>query len=237
MKTIKNLVLLTLLAIIGMGNAFAGDNDRTENRKVQSFNAIKVSTGIDLYLTMGESETVKVVADEDIIENFKTEVKDGTLHIYIKQNDWFNWGSGNKTRKAYVTLSELTKLKASSGSDVYSENTLKGDKLEVSVSSGADVKLDVFYKNLSVDTSSGSDAKIIGKVKYLEVEASSGSDIKATDLESKICHARASSGSDISVNVSDELYAKASSGADIKYYGNPQTRDTDESSGGDVRHK
>ena len=62
-------------------------------------------------------------------------------------------------------------------------------------------------------------------------------DIKANDLESKICKARASSGSDITVSVSDEIYAKASSGADINYYGSPQIRDTDESSGGDVRQR
>lgn len=237
MKTFKNLLLITLLAVIGMGNAFASDSDRTENRDVKNFNAIKVSTGIDLYITMGETEAVKVVADEDIVKELKTEVKNGTLHIYMKQNNWFNWSSGNTTRKVYVNVKELTELHASSGSDVYCESTIKGDKLEVSASSGSDVKLDVFYKTFSVDASSGSDAKIRGKVKYLEAEASSGSDIKAQDLESKICHARASSGSDISVNVSDELYAKASSGADIKYYGNPEIRDTDESSGGDVRQK
>jgi hypothetical protein len=39
------------------------------------------------------------------------------------------------------------------------------------------------------------------------------------------------------VNVTDELYAKASSGADVRYYGNPQVKDIDESSGGDVSHK
>jgi hypothetical protein len=237
MKTWKQLVLLTLVTIITAGTALAGNEDVTENRKVKNFNAIKVSTGIDLYITMGENENVKVVADEDIIDKLKTEVKDGTLSVYIKQNDWFGWKGGNKTRKVYVELKELVALKASSGSDVYCENTLKGDALKVSASSGSDVNLNVFYKNLSIDTSSGSDAKAKGKVKFLEVEASSGSDIKAHDLESKVCKARASSGSDISVNVSDEIYAHASSGADIKYYGNPQVRDTDESSGGDVRRK
>lgn len=237
MKTFKNLFLITLLAVISIGNAFASDNDRTENRKVESFNAIKVSTGIDLYLSMGNTEAVKVVADEDIIKDLKTKVKNGTLHIYIKQNNWINWGTGNKTCKAYVSVTELVNLQASSGSDVYCKNTLKGEKLDVSASSSSDVTLDVIYKNLSIDASSSSDVKVKGKVKYLDVEASSSADVKAHDLESVICHARASSAADITVNVSDELYAKASSGADIKYYGKPQICDTDESSGGDVRQK
>lgn len=236
MKTIKNLAILALIAVVSLSTAFTGNSQETQTRNVKNFDGIKVSTGIDLYLTMGSSEEVKIVADEDLIDDIRTDVKDGTLHIYTKKNNWFNWGN-NKPRKAYVTVTELTRLYASSGSDVVSENTLEGDRLEVKTSSGSDIKIDVIIKNLSVDASSGSDAKLSGRSKTFEAEASSGSDIKAQNLEAKIGKLRASSGSDISVTITDELYAKASSGADIRYYGNPQIRDTDESSGGDVRRK
>ncbi len=237
MKTLKTLCILILVAAIGIPSALAGNSDQTEIRKVKNFKEIKVSAGIDLYLSMGETEEVKIVADDDIIDDIKTEVKDGTLHIYMKNNSWFNWNRMNKTRKVYVTVKELEALRASSGSDVRTSNTLKGERLLVTASSGSDVEIDVIYKNLKVDTSSGSDARLSGKVKNLEAEASSGSSIKAQELESQNCKAKASSGSDISVSVSDELYARASSGADIRYSGNPQTRDTDESSGGDIKQR
>jgi hypothetical protein len=238
MKTAKLLFTLVLSIITCIGMAANGNSDKTEIRKVNSFNGIKVSTGIDLYITMGTVEEVKIVAEDDIIDDLITEVKDGTLRIYMKQsNNWFNWNIGNQTRKAYVTVKELQKIHASSGSDVKSENTLKGETLEVKASSGSDVTLDIYYKSFSLDTSSGSDARISGKTKNFEAEASSGSDIKAQDLESSVCRVRVSSGSDASVNVTDELYAKASSGADVRYYGNPQVKDIDESSGGDVSHR
>ncbi|WP_321369220.1 head GIN domain-containing protein [uncultured Draconibacterium sp.] len=237
MKTIKTFLFLFMIAITSYSTAIAGNSDETQIRNLSGFNAIKVSTGIDLYLTMGDAEEVKVVADDDIIDDLKTEVENGTLKIYMKRRNWFNWGSGNETRKVYVTVKELEELSASSGSDVESTNTLEGESLEVSCSSGSDVKLDVYYKNLSVDTSSGSDSKLQGKVKTLKADASSGSDIKAKDLESAICYADASSGSDITVSVSSELYANASSGADVTYYGNPEIKDIDESSGGDVRQR
>ena len=238
MKTVKLLFTLVLSLITFIGMAANGNSDKTEIRNVSSFNGIKVSTGIDLYITMGTVEEVKIVAEDDIIDNLITEVKDGTLRIYMKQsNNWFNWNSGNQTRKAYVTVKELQKIDASSGSGVQSENMLKGENLEVKASSGSDVTLDIYYKSFSLDTSSGSDAKISGKTKNFKAEASSGSDINAQDLESSICRVSVSSGSDASVDVTDELYAKASSGADVRYYGNPQVKDIDESSGGDVSHK
>ncbi|WP_303921619.1 head GIN domain-containing protein [Draconibacterium sediminis] len=237
MKTFTKFLFLFMIAITSYGTVLAGNSDETQTRQISGFNAIKVSTGIDLYLTMGNTEEVKVVADDDIINDLITKVEGGTLKIYMKRNNWFNWGSGNQTRKVYVTVKELKELSASSGSDVESTNTLEGESLEVSCSSGSDLKIDVFYKNLSVDTSSGSDARLSGKVKTLRVGASSGSDIKAADLESVICYANASSGSDITVSVSSELYANASSGSDINYHGKPEVRDIDESSGGDVSQR
>jgi len=238
MKTTKLLFTLVLSIIAGFGIAADGNSDKTEIRTVSNFKAVKVSTGIDLYIKIGTIEEVKIIADDEIIDDLITEVKDGTLKIYMKQsNSWFNWNSGNQTRKAYVTVKELQEIQASSGSDVNSENTLSGENLKVIASSGSDVTLDIHYKNFSLDTSSGSDAKISGKSKNFKAEASSGSNIKAQDLESVICKVSVSSGSDATVNVTDELYAKASSGADVRYYGNPQVKDIDESSGGDVSNK
>ncbi len=236
MKKFKTLFILILIAVIGINTTFASNSDKTEYRKVKDFSGIKVSAGIDLYITMGETEEVKIVADDDIIDDVITEVKDGTLRIYIKDKNWFSWNVSG-SRKAYVTVKELVAIYASSGSDVVSENTLKGESLKVKASSGSDVEIDVYYKNFSLDSSSGSDAKISGKVKTFEAKASSGSDIKARNLQSVICKVNASSGSDITVSVSDELYAKASSGGDIRYYGNPEIRDINESSGGDVTQK
>jgi len=237
MKTFRKLGILLAVIILGSNiQSFAFSSEKTENRNLKNYNSIKVSSGIDLYLRMGETEEVKVVADGDIIDKVITEVKDGTLKIYMKQNNNWNWGT-TKSRKVYVSVKTLERLDASSGSDVNSENTLTGESLKVSASSGSDVNIDIHYKNFSLDTSSGSDARISGKTKHFEAESSSGSDIKAQDLESVICKVSVSSGSDATVNVSDELYANASSGGDVRYYGNPQVKDINESSGGDVTHK
>ncbi len=234
MKTTLKTSLFILILIIGNTISALAGTEETQTRNVRDFNAIDVSAGIDLYVMMGNTEEVKIVADNDIIDDIKTEVRNGTLHIYMKQNKWFNWG-GTKTRKAYVSVKELVELHASAGSDVKSENMLEGETLEISASSGSDIELTVRYKNLSLDTSSGSDAELSGKVKFLKLSASSGSDIDASDLEAVNCRASASSGSEISLTVTDELDADASSGADISYNGNPKAKNINESSGGDVR--
>ena len=235
MKIFRIALSFLFFTVIGLATTvFAGNSDKTEIRKVESFDKIKVSTGIDLYISLGNKESVKVVADDDIIEKIKTEVEGSTLHIYKKDNNWlniFNWNF-NKIQKVYVTVKELKSLDASSGSDVESENTLEGEYLDVETSSGSDIKLDIFYKEISLKSSSGSDVRLSGKTKTFKANASSGSDIIARELQCSICVISVSSGSDATVSVSDELHAHASSGGDVRYYGNPTIVDTDESSGG-----
>lgn len=237
MKSFKYVcIFLLVIAASSHSVSLAGNVRETQNRAVKNFDAIKVSSGIDLFLSMGTEETLKVIADDDVIDDVITEVKKGTLHIYMKKKDWprfFNWGA-TQSRKVYVTVKELSLLSASSGSDVKSEGTLTGKRLEVSASSGSDVVLDVNYKSMSLDSSSGSDLKVSGKAKTVKASASSGSDIIARDLKVATCHASASSGSDISIHVTREIHASASSGADIRYYGKPGVKEIDESSGGDV---
>ncbi len=238
MKQIFKLFSILVIALIAINAAaFAGEKEQTENRNVRNFDAIKVSAGIDLYISMGNDESVKVVADEDNIDDVKTEVRGGTLHVYMKNtSSWlniFNWGSSG-SRKVYVTARELKSIDASSGSDVKSQNTLKGEELKVKVSSGSDVNIDVVYKEVSLSSSSGSDARLSGKAKYFIGSASSGSDINARNLEAQICNVNVSSGADATVTATDEILANASSGADIRYYGKPKVVDINESSGGDV---
>jgi hypothetical protein len=234
MKTIK------LFAFILFGTSFMLANPvqaSRETRQVSEFHGISVSSGIDLYLTQKNAEEVVVEADSDDIDKIITEVEGGILKIYIKQKSWMNWNWNSDPRKVYVSFKTLDRLDASAGSDVESKSVLKLDKLKLDASSGSDVELEVKANELSIDSSSGSDIEIKGSTEYLDVSASSGSDIDAGELKTKKCRANTSSGSDIRINVSEELDANANSGGDISYSGNPAQKNINESSGGDVYKK
>jgi hypothetical protein len=235
MKTVKQLFFLTFASLFLGFSLTSNASSEKENRKVSGFTAVKVTSGIDLYVKMGDTEQVTIVADDDVINDIITEVKDGVLKIYQK-NHLFRW-NWNKERKAYVTVKVLEEITASAGSDIKSENTISGNDLKIDVSSGSDLKMQVEVENLSLGSSSGSDVTISGTAKNFKADASSGSDIDASELKTKICRVEVSSGSDASVYVTDELEAHASSGGDIKYSGDPQSKDIHKSSGGDVYKK
>lgn len=239
MKTNKFLTIILILAF-GSQSFFslaASDSEKTENRNVESFSTIEVSSGIDLFLKQGDAEKVVVKADEDIIDDIVTRVKDGVLKIYMKEKHGWSWKNWNHKRDVYVTVIEIDGLKASSGSDIESEGMLVQKNMKIKASSGSDVDLELKADKVMLETSSGSDAKLVGRANYLEASSSSGSDLNASDFEVKECRVSASSGSDASVFVTERIKADASSGGDIYYRGNPERKDINESSGGDVHRR
>src|SRR5258708_1423213 len=127
------------LSSIAQNEKTIRDNN-AQKRDVKGFHAIRISNGIDLYLSQGE-EAVDVsassVSDRDKII---TEVENGVLQIHLPE-EGLHWGSwGDRKLKAYISARQLDALKASGGSDVYIESSIRADKLDLSLSGGSYLK-------------------------------------------------------------------------------------------------
>jgi len=202
----------------------------SESRTISSkFNKIDIQQGINLYLTQGNSISLKVEADENILDLLITEVENNQLKIYFKKNVY-----RAKARNVYLTTNEISSIEASSGSSVRTENTWQTNQLKVSTSSGSSVKINTNASDVSGSSSSGSTIRLYGKTNTFYAKASSGSSIDADELISADATAKVSSGASISVNVTRNLTAKASSGGSIDFEGNPTEINKETSSGGSV---
>jgi hypothetical protein len=203
---------------------------KTENRKTGDFDEIKVSRGMNVYITQGDETKVVVKADENLLDIIETKVEDGALIIRATENI-----RKATVKKVYVTTPDINLIKTSSGSNVYAETVLKSENLDVSSSSGSNMKLKVKAQKLSASSSSGSNIRLEGMVKSFDGKASSGSNIKAGELNSVKCKTDVSSGANIWISVKDKLEAHASSGGNIFYKGNPDITDIEKSSGVNVK--
>ncbi len=223
MTTLAKITIALLMALFlsscafdmnfGEGRKGNGEVTRDQREITEEFTAVSASEGLDVYVTQGDNFEITVEADENIIDLIGTDMTDGKLKIHAIEN------IGRATKKIYVSLPHITSLKSSSGADLLVQNPVKADKISLDASSGSDLEIELTADEISADTSSGADIKISGEANLFYANASSGSNIKARDLRVNTCHADASSGADISVNVSESLVADASSGADISYTG------------------
>ncbi len=189
-------------------------NITSETREITGeFTIVSASEGLDVYVTEGKDFEITVEADENIIDLIATDIKNDRLRIHAEEN------IGRATKKIFVTLPEITGLKSSSGAHLSTENRVTSDKLEIDASSGANINIEMDVNEVDIDASSGANLSLSGDAQTVYVDASSGANINAKKLISKVCRADASSGGNVSVNVSDDLTADASSGGNISYSG------------------
>ena len=230
MTTLARITIALILALImsscafdvnfGAGKRGNGEVVKEKREVSEDFTVVSASEGLDVFVSQGSDFEISVEADENIIDLIGTDIRDGKLKVHAIEN------IGRATKKIYVTLPEVTGLYASSGSDLVSQGVIEADKIKLDSSSGADINVELDADEVDANSSSGSDIRINGQANLLYADASSGSDIRAKEFLVKTCNASASSGADISVNVSESLTADASSGADISYTGeaNVQTK-------------
>lgn len=234
-QTIQLLSVLFLTSIIATSCMFTGSfingngNVVEENRKTGEFDEIIVSRGMNVYITQGEFTKVVVKADENLLEVIETKVEDQALIIRATENI-----RKATAKKVYVTTPNINLIKTSSGSNVYAETVLESENLDVSSSSGSNIKLKVNAHNLTASSSSGSNIRLEGMATTFDGSASSGSNIKAGELNSIECKTDVSSGANIRISVKDKLEAHAGSGGNIFYKGNPEITEIEKSSGGNV---
>lgn len=235
MTTLTRIIAVSIISLLLLSCNFLrgvdgnGNVIKTDRTISQDFDQISVSHGLDLQLTQANAVSITVEADENLLDLIMTEVVNGTLRIYTTEN------IGHATsKKVVVNFENVSGIKATSGSDVYSSNTIEVPNLEVSSTSGADVTLAVKTKTLNCNATSGSDISMSGTTKALVANATSGSDIDASNLKAETSNVKATSGADISVNTTKTLVAKATSGGDIKYIGDPEIIEKSDNSAGRV---
>ncbi len=240
MDDVNKLITETQMYAMGGsgGNNFSTSSGSAseEVRKVASFSGIQVSSGINVSFTQDAKQ--KVVVDSDRPKFVKTEVVGDILKIYVDNNNNRNL----KFKKLSVTVSapELSKIAVNSGANFNTLNTVKSDyfqiaatsganlkadldtkgKVELSTTSGSNVRLNVNADELEMSATSGSSATLYGKIRATTFDVSSAATVNAQDLETQKSKINASSAANIKVNATENINVTGTSGASVRYRSN-----------------
>ena len=235
MTTLTKIIVATILSLSFFSCSFnygvnGNDNVTIEDRNVNdSFTTIKATEGLNVYLTQSDTESITVEADENLQELIMTEVENGILKIHTREN------IGRSTsKKVMVNFKDIYSISSTSGSNVYSANTIKAKNLELKSTSGSNMTLEVNTTIINSKSTSGSNLRLSGNTSQIVAEATSGSHLKAGDLNSESSEVKATSGANITINTSRNLVAKATSGGNVKYYGNPENVEKSDNVSGSI---
>ena len=244
MRALITKILLIALLLPGSAYIYASphntviaDMGKIEDRHITGLRAVDVGGSFDVYITQGSSESVKVEAPDEIIDHIITEVDNGVLKIYNKNDRNFHWGDifGNhKKIVVYVVAKDLNAIALSGSGDVYFKEGIHTNSMRLKVSGSGDMYGKVDVKNLESGISGSGDVKLAGRAENSAVNVSGSGDFEARGLVTVNTIVHVSGSGDASINASNSVSASISGSGDVRYTGGARNVSSSKSGSGDV---
>lgn len=232
-KTITLVAGLSLLA--GVGALPASADDTAENmRDVSAFSRVKTKGSIDISVVVGSAQSVKVIADSDIIDDIETEVSRGQLVVQFKdRKSWSKFRSIDVAR-VEVTVPSLEAAQIDGSGDIRVEG-VSGDEFDAEVNGSGDIDLiDVKTKNMTIDIKGSGDIEANGTCESLEVEIKGSGDVSARELECSEGDVSIMGSGDVEVFLKDSVQVSIMGSGDVAVYGKPGSVSSRSMGSGDV---
>ena len=224
-------ILFALLLLTSI-NAFAA----TEDRHITSFNAINVSGSFDVYITQGNTESVRVEAPANVMSHIITEVIGGELKVYNKEDrSWSGWFGGNHGKMVvYIAAKGLNSVGLGGSGDMYFKNGIKAGALKVRVSGSGNITGMVDCRDLEAGVSGSGDMKLNGRALNSTVRVSGSGGYTGRELVTNVTTVRVSGSGSAEVNVNEKLDASASGSGDVNYTGAVKNVNSSKSGSGSI---
>ena len=216
------LLLLPLVSVAGARTALNTINLNAfdeQNREVANFSGVASSGAFDVFIKIGNQESLKLEGDGEILDRVETPVEDGILHIRMKKGT--NRINMNfKKIKVYITAKKLNNLVVSGSGNINVEDKLKADDFSATVSGSGNISADLAATRLKAVVSGSGKIMASGNAKQTEVVVSGSGHFNGKNFNTDSADAKVSGSGHISIQADDTLNAAVSGSGNISYSGN-----------------
>lgn len=201
----------------------------TETFELSPIDGIDLSVAADVNLTYGETQSVTVTAQQEVLDELARDVKGTTWHIHFD-----NCINNYRNLTIDITLPELKKIDISGSGDIYTTNTfVEQGNLDLRISGSGN--LDLAFEGGAVDSkiSGSGDVKLEGSASSISQRVSGSGTLQAFDMPCETADMTISGSGSAELTVSENLDVKISGSGDVYYKGQP-TLNVDVSGSGDI---
>jgi hypothetical protein len=200
---------IAALALVGCDVDVDIDDDgprTTQTREVAGFTRIDNRDSVDVRLHVGRPQRVRVHAGKKVIDDVRTEVRDGTLEVTFDHD-----GIGDDDVVVEASVPELTSIAASGSGDIDADG-IEADSFEIRSDGSADFDLD-------------------GKVGQLAVDIDGSGGAELGGLAARDARVAVSGSGDVEVRADERLDVDVEGSGDVRYHGDPALTQQVEGSG------
>lgn len=218
---------------------------------IKNVSEVIVNGGGRLELVQGDTESLRVEADKDVIDRVVVDLSGDKLTLSVKNSgrgfNFFHWFDNSKDEATYILQLKKLDFLGVSGASHATLGNWNGKTLEVKASGAAeitfaDLTVDDFFLELTGASNSrvqkftvtkakfelsgaaNMDVKAAGQAKFLSVGASGASNFRGKLLSVTQGDVGASGASNIELTATEYLKADASGASNIRYLGQPKVQ-------------
>jgi len=219
-------LLVALFALINL-NSFAqpwetikGNGQmKKETREVSDFTSLSSKGSMNVQISYGNSNSVQIEADENLLPYIETTVENGRLIIQSKKK--VNLKSKSKMT-VYVSMTKINSLQLSGSGNIDGEGAFTNSgKTDIGISGSGNIKLKFgSFGNLDLALSGSGNMDLKGDATNNITAAVSGSgNIECSDISSNDVDAKISGSGNIKVYANKSIDAKISGSGNVFYRG------------------
>lgn len=201
-------------------------NVKKETRQVTDFSSLSSHGSIDVKIAYGNSNSIQVEADENLLQYIETTVENGKLVIKPKSN--MNLKSQSKMT-VYVSMTKINSLQESGSGDITGDGAFENDgKTDMTVAGSGNIKLSSgTFNDLSLFVSgSGSIDLESGTAKDITASVSGSGNINCSNISSENVNAKISGSGNVRVMASKSIDAAISGSGNVFYKGDARNVNT-----------
>ena len=188
----------------------------TKSRPVGNFHELTVDIPATITLVMSDSSGCVITAQENIIENIKTDESGNKLVIDSKKNY-----STNKPVEIVLSTNTITAIKLNGSGNIRVLNTVKGQELNLKINGSGNIIIPVEMIETTSQINGSGDITISGSSGEHNIEINGSGSVYADQLKVDNYHIKLNGSGDAKVNASGEMDVRLIGSGNVLYRGSP----------------
>ncbi len=205
------------------GNCEKGDGDiKTENRNIESFDAINLSLNAIVKYTQESKTSISIEAQENLLPFIDTKVENNTLYIEPKDCDCVD---SDDQIIIYLSSPSLKDISLAGSGDFLAEGLVNSEDLNMDIAGSGSIELkNLNVENYTVDIAGSGDVNLNGSQTSHEgqVSIAGSGDVDISGIITNKVHIDIAGSGDVTVHAKEQLDVEIAGSGDVHYSGNPK---------------
>lgn len=193
----------------------------TESREVSGFDEIRLDGAGRLVITQGDTESLEIEAEDNLLPELTSDVRGGTLILGYQEKFWRTSVIPTKEIHYTLTVMDLQKVTFNGAADL-EMTSLQTSSLTIEINGAGQIKInDLTADSVSVTINGTGNVELAGEVSTQTIEIDGAGNVRAGDLLTATTSIEVNGLGNSTVWATESLDVTINGGGSLNYYGSP----------------